>query len=90
MSKIEIPKGLVEATQDHTIRSLAACFNSDPFQRFLVCDFLQAPDEEFGLSLNTTAFGEFVPTLISDGAVPVTVPGSGIASLWLVSLTNAV
>jgi hypothetical protein len=89
MSSIQIPAGLVQDTQDHTIHSLAACFNSDPFLRFLVCDFLQAPDDDFSLSLNTTAFGEFVPKLVFDGAVPVTVPGSGIASLWLVSFTIA-
>ncbi|KAF1921296.1 hypothetical protein BDU57DRAFT_436450 [Ampelomyces quisqualis] len=79
---MQIPTALVKDTQEHTIQTLANCFNNDVFQRYLCCDFLQIPDSEFGLSVNRQAFGEFVPTLVSDGAVCVTEPGSGVASVW--------
>jgi hypothetical protein len=80
---MEIPAGLVEDTLDHTIETLSKCFCNDTFQRYLVFDHLEIPDSEtLDASLNKREFDEAVPGLMSDGAVLVTVPGSGIASVW--------
>jgi hypothetical protein len=85
MNRMDLPTGLVNDTPEHTISTLARCFISDAFQRYLVFDHLELPDSQpFDVDINERAFNDFVPALVSDGAVLVTVPGSGIVSVWYV------
>lgn len=82
-TELEIPEGLVEDTPEHTITTLSNCFNDDAFQRYLVFDHLDIPDtERLVASMNQQAFGEFIPSIIDDGGVLVTLPGSAITSVW--------
>lgn len=80
---IEIPTGLIEDTLEHTITTLSNCFNDDAFQRYLVFDHLGIPESENLVTpMNKRAFGEFIPAIMADGGVLVTLPGSAITSVW--------
>lgn len=80
---MEIPVGLVKDSLEHTIETLSKCFCNDTFQRYLVFDHLEIPDSEtLNAHLNKREFEEAVPALVEDGATLITVPGSGIASVW--------
>lgn len=81
--EIEIPAGLIEDTPEHTITTLSNCFNDDAFQRYLVFDHLGIPEsEKLVASMNRKAFGEFIPAIMADGGVPITLPGSAVTSVW--------
>jgi hypothetical protein len=83
---MDLPSGLVYDTPEHTISTLATCFISDAFQRYLVFDHLELPDTQpFDVETNKRAFSDFIPALSSEGAVLVTLPGSGIVSVWYVT-----
>jgi hypothetical protein len=85
---MDLPTGLVNDTAEHTISTLARCFTSDAFQRYLVFDHLELPESQpFDVEINERAFNDFVPALVSEGAVLVTIPGSGIVSVWCVDTT---
>lgn len=81
--KLDIPAGLIEDTSEHTITTLSNCFNDDAFQRYLVFDHLGIRESEtLVTSMNKRAFGEFIPAIMADGGVLVTLPGSAITSVW--------
>lgn len=80
---MEIPTGLVEDTVEHTVEVLAKTFINDPFQRYLVFDQFELPDSEsLDVSVNRRLFSEFIPEIKEGGASLVTLPGTGIASVW--------
>jgi hypothetical protein len=80
---MEIPTGLVEDTVEHTVQVLANSFVNDPFQRYLTFELLQLPDTAvLDVVANKQVFDGFIPEMVADGASLITVPGSGIASVW--------
>jgi hypothetical protein len=80
---MEIPAGLARDSLEHTVETLSKCFCNDTFQRYLVFDHLEIPDSEtLDAALNRREFEEAVPALVSDGAALVTMPGTGLSSVW--------
>lgn len=83
MSQIPIPTGLQEDSLEHTIEILAKQFNDDAFQRYILLDELQGSEKtDIGVELNQEVFGFVVPDFLKGGARMITIPGSGVASVW--------
>jgi hypothetical protein len=87
---MEIPKGLVADTPEHTIEIVSKCFVNDAYQRYLVFDHLEIPDSvPFDVSLNEQLFSDFIHGLAaSEAASLITLPGSAIASVWWVTYSS--
>ncbi|KAI4655252.1 uncharacterized protein J4E79_008318 [Alternaria viburni] len=83
MSQIPVPAGLIEDTLDHTIEILAKQFEPDAFQRYILLDEMQGSGKtDIGEEMNKEVFAFIVPDFIKAGARCMTVPGSGVASVW--------
>jgi hypothetical protein len=83
MSQIPVPAGLEEDSPEHTIEILAKQFNDDAFQRYVLLDELQGSGKrDIGEELNKEVFEFMIPDFLRGGARMMTVPGSGVASVW--------
>ncbi|KAF7571329.1 hypothetical protein PtrM4_088290 [Pyrenophora tritici-repentis] len=83
MSKIPIPKGLIEEPIEHAVDIIGKTFASDPFQRFCCMEEMkEAGTLDVPLEINTAIFREIICGLVENGGRCITVANSGISSVW--------